>query len=226
MTDVKYVRTALEKNDFDPAETGRYLNEKLNTSFNRRKLSLSLNILFDRGFNGRDLIDMGKQCHLLLKSWESFGLKQFDKSVGHVIRVSGCGCGASDKFSPTPTKCSVIKTCQINKFIRDRQSELQKLSDFFGATGLPKKTAEIENAEEQLTQWLGSTTDPASNNPCLTVGDLIIALESDGIPAFYTRNAKESQFLCRAQEQTMIVQRDEADEVQLAADRNSWPAYT
>jgi hypothetical protein len=32
-------------------------------------------------------------------------------------------------------------------------------------------------------------------DPCLTVGDLLIALESEKIPVFYTINAKESQYL-------------------------------
>jgi hypothetical protein len=224
LTDVRYVRTALEKNEFDTSETLRYINAKLSSPHNRRKLSICLNVLASTGFNGHDLPDMGEKCHLMLSRWEDFGLDLFDASVGQVVRYSGCGCGASTTLGPT--KCSVIKTCKINEFIRSRQDQSECILDFLKNATSPSKTAEIQKAEATLNGWLNTGTLPDSDNPCLTVGDLIIALESEGIPAFYTQNARESQFLCSAQEQTMIVQRNDGDEVRLAADRAHWPAYS
>lgn len=224
LTDVRYVRTALEKNGFDPTTTLRYINAKLSSPHNRRKLSICLNILASTGFNGHDIPDMGEKCHLILSRWEDFGIDLFDSSVGQVVKYSGCGCGASPKIGPT--KCSVIKTCKINDFIRSRPDQAKCILDFLNNATSPTKTAEIQKAEATLDRWLNSGTLPDKDNPCLTVGDLIIALESAGIPAFYTQNARESQFFCNAQEQTMIVQRNAGDEVRLAADRAQWPAYS
>ncbi len=224
LTDVRYVRTALEKNDFDPTETLRYINAKLSIPHNRRKLSICLNILASTGFNGHNFPDMGEKCHLMLSRWEEFGLDLFDASVGQVVMYSGCGCGVSTKLGPT--KCGVIKTCKINDFIRSRQVQAECILNFLKSATSPTKTAEIQKAEATLDRWLLAGNLPDSDNPCLTVGDLVIALESDGIPAFYTQNARESQFFCNAQEQTMIVQREDGDEVRFAADRAHWPAYS
>jgi hypothetical protein len=167
---------------------------------------------------------MGEKCHLLLSRWEDYGLDLFDSTVGQVVKYSGCGCGASTKLGPT--KCSVINTCKINDFIRSRPNQAKCILDFLMKATSPSKTAEIQKAEAILDRWLNSGTLPDLDSPCLTVGDLIIALESYGIPAFYTQNARESQFFCSVQNQTMIVQRDSGDEVCLAADRDKWPAYT
>ena len=46
---------------------------------------------------------------------------------------------------------------------------------------------------------------PISRDPCLTVGDLMIALESVGIPTFYTLNGAESLFFCLALRQVLVV---------------------
>lgn len=89
LTDVRYVRTALEKNGLDPTETLRYINAKLSSPHNRRKLSICLNILASTGFNGHNFSDMGEKCHLMLSSWEDFGLDLFDSSVGQVVKYSG-----------------------------------------------------------------------------------------------------------------------------------------
>lgn len=224
LTEVRYVRDALEKNALDPSNTLRYINKKLSNQYNRRKLSICLDILASSSFRGHPLPDIGQKCHVLLSRWEEFGLDLFDASVGQVVRYSGCGCGASSKQGPM--KCSVIKTCKVNEFISARPHQAKHLLDFLkNATSLAK-TAEIQKAEATLDAWLNSGTLPDSDNPCLTVGDLIIALESHGIPAFYTQNARESQFFCNAHRQTMIVQRDTGDEVRLAADRSEWPPYT
>ena len=36
----------------------------------------------------------------------------------------------------------------------------------------------------------------ANENPCTTVGDLLIALDSDGVPNMHTMNYRESQAYC------------------------------
>ena len=41
--------------------------------------------------------------------------------------------------------------------------------------------------------------------PCLSIGDLLIALESSNFSTFYTMNGKESQHLCPSLKQNFIV---------------------
>ena len=90
-----------------------------------------------------------------------------------------------------------------------------------------KKSPEIKNAEHFL-KGLERNPDKARNDdPCLTVGDLLIALESAGIPIFYTLNSKESQHLCRALDQTLIVRPTDPTkpEVLCRNDDREWPEF-
>ena len=66
---------------------------------------------------------------------------------------------------------------------------------------------------------------PKNANPCLEVGDLLIALESTNAPTFYTFNYKESQHLCRAVGQRLLVGRPNPDkpDVQFEASDKEWP---
>jgi hypothetical protein len=66
-----------------------------------------------------------------------------------------------------------------------------------------------------------------SQNPCLTVGDLLIALESAGVHHFFTLNSAESQHLCRAMEQTLVVRPIDPRKEDVVCDRNApdWPPF-
>ena len=67
------------------------------------------------------------------------------------------------------------------------------------------KTAELLRIEAFLSGVQDDPEAATAKDPCLTVGDLIIALESLGTTAFYTINGKESQHLCRNSGQDLIV---------------------
>jgi hypothetical protein len=67
------------------------------------------------------------------------------------------------------------------------------------------KTEEIRRCEAFLERVLADPSSAQSQDPRLAVGDLLIALESNGIPTFYTLNQKESQFFCDALGQELIV---------------------
>lgn len=218
LTDVRYVKNALEKNKLDPAETLRYVNRKLSSHVNRRKLSISLEILATAGFTS------GEEFHLLLSSWEDFGLDLFDDSVGQVVRYSGCGCGMSRDLGPT--KCRTARNCAINSFLSTRAPEANAIYESLLNCISPPKTSEISKAEQYLDRWLNQNILPEADDPCLKVGDLLIALESNGIPVFYTQNARESQFFCKVQNQTMVVHRPGCDEIRASSDRDNWPTYT
>lgn len=224
LTDVRYVRDALVKNHLDCGETLRYINRKLSHPANRRKLSISLDVFATGTFNGHNVADAGEQFKLLLDTWLDFGLEEFDSTVGHVIKRSGCGCGKLDRIGPK--KCTTAANCEVDAFIDCLKTEAEGLREFLKSETIFPKTSEISKAEKTLNDWLSDGKLPSTTNPCLTVGDMLIALESLGIPAFYTQNAKESQHFCCVQEQTMIVHRETGDETRLASARKSWPAYT
>lgn len=59
-------------------------------------------------------------------------------------------------------------------------------------------TDELASVIEFIRSFLEAPDRIHDRDPCKTVGDLLIALESVGIPTFYTINDKESQHLCRA----------------------------
>jgi hypothetical protein len=68
-----------------------------------------------------------------------------------------------------------------------------------------KKTSELKKAEEFIEKVLADNAISPKLNACLTVGDLMIALESVNFQNFYTMNIKDSEHLCLALGQQLIV---------------------
>jgi hypothetical protein len=223
LSDVKYVRDALVKCKLDCGETLRYINQKLGLPVNRRKLSICINIFSEGVFNGRLIPNDGECFKLLLDTWLDFGLAMFDDSVGQVVRYSECGCGKSDRLGPQ--KCKSTDRCEIDAFIRSRNTNGEEILSFLREKSKFPKTKEIEKAEQTLSRWLKDAVSPSSTNPCLNVGDLIISMESAGVPTFYTQNARESQHFCCVNNQTMIVHREEGDVTCQASNCEAWPHY-
>jgi hypothetical protein len=90
-----------------------------------------------------------------------------------------------------------------------------------------KKSSEIKNAERFLDRLEKNPEKAKHDDPCLTVGDLLIALESAGIPTFYTLNSRESQHLCRALDQTLIVRPLDPTKPEVVCRRDDpeWPEF-
>ena len=90
-----------------------------------------------------------------------------------------------------------------------------------------KKPAELRKAETFLEKILQNADQVEEMEPCLTVGDLMIAMESVGIPVFYTLNSKESQHLCRALKQTLVVRQknSEREDVVCLNTDDAWPDF-
>jgi hypothetical protein len=60
-------------------------------------------------------------------------------------------------------------------------------------------------------EFLTDSNGTEERNPCLKVGDLLIALESVGVGSFYTMNAKESKQLCPVLGQELVIRPMRAD---------------
>jgi hypothetical protein len=103
----------------------------------------------------------------------------------------------------------------------------QYLKDIPAGRKPGQKSDELQQAEEFATDYLSDPSDIQSKEPCTRFGDLLIALESEHIPNFYTMNAKESQHLCRVLQQTLIVRPPNPIrlEVECPKEDAEWPYF-
>jgi hypothetical protein len=164
------------------------------------------------------------------------GLTDFDNSVNAVIWDSNCACAhfpveekiPHKRYEFGPDKCSVTRgVCGIVEFLKLRRREMEQVLAHLERIHDAKKSAELRKAETFIGKVLENSDEVEKMEPCLTVGDLMIALESAGVPVFYTLNSKESQHLCRALKQTLVVRPKNPaheDVVCLSKD-NAWPEF-
>jgi hypothetical protein len=100
--------------------------------------------------------------------------------------------------------CSNSKgKCGINAFLGEHRVELKMLRDKLNLLDATSKTAELRNAETFLNAFLSGQNVEAMN-PCLTVGDLLIAMESAECKTMYTMNLKESRYLAKFLDQSLL----------------------
>jgi hypothetical protein len=159
--------------------------------------------------------ELTERLQLYLRSLLVLGLRRFDQQVDTLRTDSGCACARVEvvekvelrKYVMGPKHCSRIKGagCGIVQFLTGHAEAREKILQKLRSLPAAEKSKELQAAEKFL-EFLGRRLQQAGDeDPCLSVGDLLIALESVGIPAFYTLNSVESQHLCRALGQTLIV---------------------
>ncbi|MGH9937565.1 MAG: hypothetical protein ACREAM_15055, partial [Blastocatellia bacterium] len=164
------------------------------------------------------------------------GLTDFDSSVDAVIWDSNCACAhfpveekiPYKRYEFGPDKCIATGgSCGIAEFLRLRQQEMSRVLAHLKRIPDAGKSAELRKAETFIEKILENVDKVEEMEPCLTVGDLIIAMESAGVPAFYTLNSVESQHLCRALKQTLVVRpKNPAHEDVVCRNTNgAWPEF-
>jgi hypothetical protein len=161
------------------------------------------------------------------------GLYEFEQSVGHVVTRATCGCASEElklkkkQYDFGSESCLKAGSCGIIEFLIANQDVLQAVLDKLEATPSERLTGELSNAVAFIRAFLDDPNGIRGRDPCKTVGDLLIALESAGIPTFYTMNGKESQHLCRVVNQSMVVcpANPMKDDVQCDAGNADWPAF-
>jgi len=164
--------------------------------------------------HGSNDAELTERLQLYLRSLLVAGLRRFDQIVDEVRADSNCACARLEivekqqlrRYEFGTDKCSRTNpgTCGINKFLAERLELVTKLLKQFSSLPPDKKSREIRTAEGFLQAVLAGD-QAQTHDPCLTVGDLLIALESAGISHFFTLNGTESQHLCRVLDQTLIV---------------------
>ena len=178
-----------------------------------------------------------ERLQLYLRSLLVNGLKRFAQSVDSIPADGRCGCATLDVVEKVPLRnyklgeehCSRLAAgrCGVVAFLKGRKVECEKILRRFQALPANQKSAEITNAERFLEQMLKKPDQAAKEDPCLKVGDLLLALESVGITNFYTLNSAESQHLCRALDQTLIVRPIDPTQVDVvcAKEDQQWPVF-
>lgn len=142
------------------------------------------------------------------------GLTDFMDSVDQVYWQSGCACSNQPirerikykRYDFGSDDCvKIADKCGILNFFKTYPDEVRAILALLKSLPASSKSEELKNAEKFIEDYTADPDSIYSMNPCLTVGDLVIALESIGVENFYTLNSKESQHLCRALEQNLIV---------------------
>jgi hypothetical protein len=198
----------------------------------QRKKNICFQIMGEMMFGSEE--ERTERFRCFLKSLLLVGLKRFDQSVDVVRKESGCGCGIRDittrprsnKFDLGPNKCNDLPAgaCKIKAFLTQRDPEWRQVLAYLQGLPEPDLTSELQTAKRVLEDLqIGKFPE----NPCTVAGDLLIALESAGIPVFYTLNSQESQYLCRPMQQTLIVLRPDPTKPEVVCESSeaTWPKF-
>jgi hypothetical protein len=210
------------------------------TKFQDRKRNICLETLetiqetligpgIDEGVRDSDLTERAKSfLGMLIR----FGLARFERDVGHLEKSLGCAASRrriaqkkNGAFDFGPDKCSKsAEECGVANFLSERIDALKAISEYLASLQQSEKSDELKKTEEVVREFISNVDDARNLNPCSTVGDLLIALESKGIPDFYTMNYKESQHLCKVFGQSMIYRptNDTEEDVECLAQNEDW----
>ena len=186
--------------------------------------------------HGGDDKERTERLSLYLRSLLVAGLKRFDQQVDSVRQDANCACARADvvekvplrKYNFGPDRCSDTRPgqCGVVAFLQTRTDACKMILEKIRSLKPAEKTNDLTQAEEFLQEILFHPEKAVSYNPCLSTGDLLIALESLGIESFYTLNSAESQHLCRALKQTLIVRPDPLKEdVVCPQQEKKWPDF-
>ncbi|MBM4019712.1 MAG: hypothetical protein FJ288_15560 [Planctomycetes bacterium] len=158
--------------------------------------------------------DRTDRLKLYLRSLLTDGINQFEDMVDSVLPGCGCACANApirevrkyERYEFGTDKCSRAKgECGVIEFLRQNEARLRNIVGVVRGLSPKDKSIELRQAEEFIESVLADAQCARRLNPCSLVGDLLIALESAGIPVFYTMNRAESQYLCRALGQELVV---------------------
>lgn len=178
-----------------------------------------------------------ERLQLYLRSLLVTGLKRFDQEVDRVRLDSGCACARTEvvekialrKYELGTDRCSrtEVGTCQIVAFLTNRKDVCDRILQKLRSLPAEHKSTELKHTEQFLERLAKQPSQARQDDPCLTVGDLLIALESEGVANFFTLNGVESQHLCRVLGQTLIVQPIDPLKAEIVCFKNDlqWPVF-
>jgi hypothetical protein len=146
---------------------------------------------------GNDLTERAKRY---LRTLLRTGLSVFADGIDHIVREADCACAsypvaekkAYKRYEFGPEKCSECdRWCGVQSFLAAREDKLVDILERLRRLPIGKKVkadgsrTELGKIEDFIAASLASPGSARGRNPCLTVGDLLIALESESIPDLY-----------------------------------------
>lgn len=130
-----------------------------------------------------------------------------------VIVGAGCACAEYPitelepykRYGLGPEKCGECATCGVEPFLALKVEHVKRMLELLRSVPAKRKSEQIQRTEAALAQIAGGGTGVRDMQPCLKLGDLVIAMESADVPVFFTMNGKESQYLARSLGQDLVV---------------------
>ena len=214
MKEAKYLLSCIQRlGSF--SKVRRWVDSVLPTQMNRKR-NICLELLDTVGEvdhekeSDKDTTDRAK---LMLEGLIEFGMSDFDNSVDFTYSDSGCACAqepvridADGRVSLGKDKCSqVANDCRVAAFLSKNTDAMSRVRDAIKNASPADLTEELNRSRAFIEEFLADPKNVESRNPCSTVGDLLIALESQAVKEFYTLNEKESKTLCPCFGQSLIV---------------------
>ncbi|HHT9136650.1 MAG TPA: hypothetical protein ACFYEK_05315 [Candidatus Wunengus sp. YC60] len=206
----------------------RHVTNVLPAQWNRKR-QICLGML-DEIFENKGDLELTERAKRYLRTLIKFGVSVLKKKVGHI--VSGTGCYLSNypvkeikpykRYDLAKKKCSeVYSLCPVADFLKEKFELCKQLLK--SLSNLSNKTKELENTCAFLQELIANPDIVHQKDPCLSVGDLLIALESHSIPDFYTMNYKESKVFCDILGQNLIIRPNNPDSPETIYSKNSKP---
>jgi hypothetical protein len=197
-----------------------------------RKMKICLDLIMTVQETDTDL-DLFDRARFMLRDLIKNGVATSEAHL-RVNQASGCACALQPIIEKRPfihyefgkDKCSQFgDRCGIRAFLQNHRDLIVKLYEYLKALTATEKSKELTLAQQFIEKFLANSETIEAENPCLTVGDLLIALESEGCATFYTMNIKESRHLARALKQSMIYRSPNSDreEIEYLANASEWP---
>lgn len=199
-----------------------------------RKMKIGLDLLATVD-EADDDDDRSDRMRLMLRDLIANGVKVSEAHLSFVNMASGCACAkqpiierkpfhydfGSDKCSKYGDRCGVQGFLESN---RPLLALIHKTIAELPSEGPDRRTGELARAMEFIGAFLNNPASVSERNPCLEVGDLLIALETVGSATMYTMNLAESRHLARILGQSLVFRHPNSDraECQWAAGSSEW----
>lgn len=204
----------------------------------QRKMKINLQLLqtVDESDGDDDRYDRSR---LMLRDLIRNGIATAEAQLTRLNKATGCACAQQPIVEKKPfsnyefgtDRCSKTNgRCGIGRFLEANRSLLAHIHDYLDVLPPPGqdggRTEELERARLFIRRFMQDPTGIEAEEPCLSVGDLLIAMESLGCATLYTMNLRESQHLARALDQSMIYRPPNSDklEIECLASEETWPS--
>ena len=196
-------------------ETQHYLNRLRQHPFHGNKAGICLALMAN--ITGSDDDDKTDRLKTKLRTLIMTCLSNFDSWLDQMERGSGCRCAVIDPverkrsgrvtFELGENKCGDDSLCQVNLFLVMMSGPMDAIRAHLASAAETPSRKQLQ----AILSFLQAASDPGFNatdlNPCLTVGDLVIALESVAADCdeMYTMNHRDSRALCAALGQNLRI---------------------